>query len=280
MPEYQQVNRHIECDARTYASLVPNQMRYQTALHPDVQQRLEILTGFPSRRRSPPALSRNGIAPNGMDGNRDFPEKLPWRSRAAMVSSIRMLAALICAAFGFLCLPGQAPGQESGASLPPIVGRARVIDGDTIEIGGRMIRLQGIDAPESAQLCEDSEGRNWRCGEAATAALDALVYGKGEVLSSALPLTVACQQDPRDAEDRYGRALAMCRAGDIDINLVMVLGGHVVAYKRYLDWRDGSPRPHKADFLLAEDLARRSRRGIWQGRFTLPEEWRAARRGK
>jgi hypothetical protein len=102
MPEYQQVNRHIECDARTYASLVPNQMRYQTALHPDVQQRLEILTGFPSRRLSPPALSRNGIAPNGTDGNRDFPEKFPWRSWAAMVSSRRMLAALICAAFGFL----------------------------------------------------------------------------------------------------------------------------------------------------------------------------------
>lgn len=105
MPEYQQVNRHIECDARTYASLVPNQMRYQTALHPDAQQHLEILTGFPSRRRSPPALSRNGIAPNGMDGNRNFPEKFPCRSRAAMVSSRRMLSAIICAAFGFLCLP-------------------------------------------------------------------------------------------------------------------------------------------------------------------------------
>jgi endonuclease YncB( thermonuclease family) len=95
-----------------------------------------------------------------------------------------------------------------------------------------------------------------------------------------LPLTVTCQQDPRDAEDRYGRALAMCRAGIEDINLAMVLGGHAVAYRRYLDRRDGSPRPHKADFLLAEDLARRARRGIWQGRFTLPEEWRAARRSK
>lgn len=197
-----------------------------------------------------------------------------------MVSSRRMLAALICAAFGFLCLPGQAPGQESGASLPPIVGRARVIDGDTIEIGSRMIRLQGIDAPESAQLCEDAEGKAWRCGEAATAALDALVHGKGEVLAYGLPFTVTCQQDPRDAEDRYGRALAMCRAGDIDINLVMVLGGHAVAYRRYLDWRDGASRLHKAAFLAAEDAARRARRGLWQGRFTLPEEWRAARRGK
>lgn len=199
-----------------------------------------------------------------------------------------MLAALICSAFGFLCAPGQAPGQEAFRQRqeearpmpPPIEGRARAIDGDTLEIGGRMIRLQGLDAPESAQLCEDAEGKNWRCGAAATAALDALIHGKGEVLSSALPLTITCQQDPRDAEDRYGRALAMCRAGDIDINLAMVQGGHAVAYRRYLDWRDGSPRPHKAAFLAAEDEARRARRGLWQGRFTLPEEWRAARRNK
>ena len=34
-----------------------------------------------------------------------------------------------------------------------LAGRARVIDGDTIEVGTARVRLFGIDAPESAQRC-------------------------------------------------------------------------------------------------------------------------------
>jgi endonuclease YncB( thermonuclease family) len=47
----------------------------------------------------------------------------------------------------------------SGAARPDsFVGQASVIDGDTLEIHSTRIRLWGIDAPESTQLCrgEDS----------------------------------------------------------------------------------------------------------------------------
>ena len=40
----------------------------------------------------------------------------------------------------------------SGVCLADIVGRASVIDGDTIEIHGQRIRLHGVDAPEKGQL--------------------------------------------------------------------------------------------------------------------------------
>ena len=48
----------------------------------------------------------------------------------------------------------------TGASAKSIEGRATVIDGDTIEIHGTRIRLNGIDAPESSQLCWTRPGRN------------------------------------------------------------------------------------------------------------------------
>ena len=35
-----------------------------------------------------------------------------------------------------------------------VTGPARVIDGDTIEIGERRIHLFGIDAPELGQICD------------------------------------------------------------------------------------------------------------------------------
>ncbi len=53
-----------------------------------------------------------------------------------------------------------------------VAGVASVVDGDTIEVHGQRIRLHGIDAPESRQLCR-REGEPWQCGKDATNALTA-----------------------------------------------------------------------------------------------------------
>ncbi len=75
-----------------------------------------------------------------------------------------------------------------------IEGQAHVIDADTIDIGGKSIRLWGIDAPERDQTCV--LGRLvYDCGQLAADELVAFLNGR----------TVRCRNR---ATDRYGRTVA------------------------------------------------------------------------
>lgn len=142
----------------------------------------------------------------------------------------------------------------SPALAAPIVGRATVIDGDTLEVAGTRIRLHGVDAPESAQLCKDAAGREYRCGQRAANAL-------AERIGTA---PISCE--PRDT-DQYGRTVAVCRRGAEDLNAWLVAQGHAIAYRRY-----------SADYLGQEAAAKAARRGIWAGQFQEPSAWRRERR--
>jgi endonuclease YncB( thermonuclease family) len=139
------------------------------------------------------------------------------------------------------------------ASGTPVGGRARVIDGDTIEIAGERIRLFGIDAPESRQQCRTGSGRDYPCGRTATRALTAAVRGSA----------VSCT--PVD-HDRYDRDVAICSAGGRDLGDVMVRSGNAVDYARHSQGR----------YAAAQREARTAKRGMWAGTFDEPEAWRRA----
>ena len=124
-------------------------------------------------------------------------------------------------------------------------GKARAIDGDSLELGGRRIRLIGIDAPEYRQTCEKAGGTT-SCGRRAHAELKFLVSGK----------RVECESV---GFDRYDRTLARCRAGETDLGAAMVRAGWAIAY---------------GDYRGEERQARRNRAGIWAGEFIEPEDWR------
>lgn len=85
-----------------------------------------------------------------------------------------------------------------------LTGRASIIDGDTLDIHGTRIRLSGIDAPESTQLCRGEDSLQYRCGAKSANELAALIGGRSV---SCKPVTV----------DRYGRAVASCAVGDTDL---------------------------------------------------------------
>ena len=144
------------------------------------------------------------------------------------------------------------------AMAEDIVGRASIRDGDTINIGKQRIRLDGVDAPESWQTCHDAGGKLYHCGVRAAEVLDAL-------LAASRP--TRCRQVDTD---RYGRVVAICwtNAG-VEVNAAMVLAGHA------LDW----PKYSKGRYQPQQAEARRHKRGIWSGAFTLPWEARRMKRG-
>ena len=121
-----------------------------------------------------------------------------------------------------------------------------MIDGDTIELDGRRLRLAGLDAPELAQTCERA-GQVYRCGEVSKDALRQLARDG-----------LTCRIS---GHDRYRRDLATCEAGERDVGRVLVLRGLAVAYGRY----DGEEREAKQRGV-----------GLWAGRFERPTEWRHA----
>lgn len=96
-----------------------------------------------------------------------------------------------------------------------IVGPARAVDGDTLDMTGQRIRLHGIDAPEAEQTC-DRSGTVWACGTDATAHLRQLVSGN----------SMECVQKETDA---YQRIVATCRVGQLDLGLLLIDAGLAVA---------------------------------------------------
>jgi endonuclease YncB( thermonuclease family) len=130
-----------------------------------------------------------------------------------------------------------------------LIGRASVIDGDTIEIHGQRIRLFGIDAPEHDQLCE-AGGNQYRCGQQAALALSDQIGSK----------SVDCVR--RDV-DQYGRVVAVCSAGGEDLNAWMVRHGWALAYRHY-----------STAYGSDEVAAHLAGVGIWRGTFDAPWDWR------
>lgn len=125
----------------------------------------------------------------------------------------------------------------------------KVVDGDSFFIGKKEIRLSGIDAPEYFQDCYDANGKKYACGKKAKEALVELI-GPDLVCDKLLT-------------DKYKREVAVCYSKGENINKKMVEIGWAVAYKRYTD-----------EYNEAEKLAKKNKKGVWQGRFLKPEFYR------
>jgi endonuclease YncB( thermonuclease family) len=160
----------------------------------------------------------------------------------------RLIVLPVLLAISLLTLPANA--------LDASTGKARIIDGDTIEVAGIRFRLKGIDAPERRQECLDYLQRPFDCGAAAVRTLVKLTKGQ----------KVTCEPVRRD---RFRRKIGVCRLpSGLNLNIEMLRQGQAVAFGRSLP-----------DYAAAEKEARRAGAGLWAGTFEHPGCWRSQQRG-
>lgn len=146
------------------------------------------------------------------------------------MTRIAMLAALA------LCVGLIAAPIVRAQNAHDRTGTASVIDGDTLEIHGVRIRLDGVDAPERGKSCGDVN-----VYQRAAQALDRFVEGR----------TVLCMIS--GAPDRYGREIGQCNVAGASVNEFMVAQGWARDWRRY---SGGAYADEEAE-------ARAAGRGIW-----------------
>lgn len=135
----------------------------------------------------------------------------------------RMLAAMIVAIAGVMVVVGFAqspiaalrPGTQPGSFHCRFI---HVVDGDTLRCGAQRVRLEGIDAPELPGHCRP--GRRCVTGDPFASAENL------RTLISAGP--VVCKPI---TTDRYGRTVARCSAGGVDLSCGQLRKGHAI--RRY-----------------------------------------------
>jgi endonuclease YncB( thermonuclease family) len=168
----------------------------------------------------------------------------PARQPAVRRGNARALIVLVVLAVGLALYASMRP------SSTPFVGTVRVADGDSLEIAGVRIRLEGIDAPELDQTCTDAHGRSWPCGRAAQRELRAHLGDRALKCSS-------------NGSDRFRRVLAVCVLPD---------GSNVNAWMVQQGWAVVSG--YRGTYSPEQDEAKAARRGIWAGTFEPPRQWR------
>lgn len=131
-------------------------------------------------------------------------------------------------------------------------GKIKVIDGDSIKVGNKEVRLFGIDAPEYKQTCLNKNNQPYSCGKASLKFLKNLAHGKN----------ANCIYD---IKDKYNRFLAKCFINETSINQQIVANGMAVIYNF---------NESDKEMEQLENKAKKQKIGIWQGSFQLPKDYR------
>lgn len=131
-----------------------------------------------------------------------------------------------------------------------VTGVPQIVDADTVYVGTQKVRLSGVDAPETEQVCLNSRGQNSNCG----------IEAKNRLQAHSGSRPWSCQLS---GTDRYGRSLGTCSIEGEDVSRWLVRNGWALAFRRY-----------STAYIADEDYARDHKSGLWSGAFIAPWDWR------
>jgi endonuclease YncB( thermonuclease family) len=142
----------------------------------------------------------------------------------------------------------------AGPSFADNTSPVNVLDGDTLEMQGQVVRLYGIESLEQDQMCLN--GNNpWPCGQEAANSLAAFIGGQ----------PVRCQT----MRNMSGYILGVCDLNGDDLAAWMVSNGWAFADRSITN-----------DYVPAEDSAEVAGLGVWSSEFIKPWDWRDGKRLK
>jgi endonuclease YncB( thermonuclease family) len=145
----------------------------------------------------------------------------------------------------FLCLLGISPALGSEVKAVP-----DIVDADTIWAGTTKVRLSGIDAPETDQICLDAAGKTWDCG----------IEARNKLRAHAGTQAWTCELKGLDL---YKRALGDCKVAGEDVSRWLVRNGWALAFRKY-----------STVYVADEEYAQQRKLGLWSGAFIAPWDWR------
>jgi len=159
----------------------------------------------------------------------------------------------------FITLVGGAAALFFVTVSPSWSVEAIITDGDTLKLNGTPYRLDGIDAPETDQVCLDEKGAQWTCGIEARDQLKKFV-GKRDV---------RCDGKTYDPVYR-NRRISICwvEGETVSLNQWLVREGWALNFEPYA----------KGRFKADQDNARENRKGLWKGCFIEPRVLRLGSR--
>lgn len=139
--------------------------------------------------------------------------------------------------------------QFNPMNYPAIIGVSNVVQGDTITLAGRVVKLFGVASPEISQTCADASGRGYRCGQ------QSIAWLSGWLANHQVKCHIV-------SENKSGLLTGVCMLGPYDIGAAIINAGWAVANTKqtqiYIDY---------------QNQASQNKRGLWQGNFYMPWDW-------
>ena len=145
---------------------------------------------------------------------------------------------------------------ESGAfnptDYPYVEGYARVVTASVLKIGRYYIKMLGIDAPDPRQTCADKHGSSYACGKRALTWLQNWINNR----------PIRCYVVGNVVHNRT-TGVCFTQDGKYDLAAVVTNAGWALAWTQNTDV-----------YVPYERQAAQNRRGLWEGRFYKPWDWR------